>query len=1652
MLTRAKQKAANWWMLFSVLFSTLASFLAGPTFAAQPVFAATPQAAPLLPASAPSSVTLVGTFQSELGCQQVNNTLGGDWEPACPQTHMVSQDGMWVFTATIPAGNYEFKVATNDNWSDTFPGNNRTLNLANQTQLKFYYDDNRITGQYLTYRTLPDNDNSRIFTVPGNFNGELGCADDWQPWCLQTFMKDIDGDGIFTFETKAIPPGNYNFKVATNEAWSNPNYGTGGLNGADIPFSIPALGTQVIFRFNTASSIPSVQVGSSGTAGFGHNSQDSLYRQPFGATNPGTPIKLRFRTFANDVEWVRVRFFSTREGGQFFQNMNKVANKVSCYDSVLSADVCDWWETVYTPTVKTSLYYRFSARYNGVTYFYDDDNFKDGGWGETTPTEQDDSYVVTVFDPQFQPVSWLQNAVIYQIFPDRFRNGNPANDPNPAVEPRYRSEPGNVNASDVIITKTWGSLPEGYCQKYNGSGTPACAENPRGRDYYGGDLKGVQDSLDYLKDLGVTVIYFNPIFEAASNHLYDTQDYKKIDHFFGTQTDWNNLVAAANARNMKIVLDGVFNHVSSDSPYFDRYKHFSDVGACESVSSPYRDWFYFRDLAGGPCAGPNGPNTMTYDAWFGFDSLPVLNKNNQQVRDLVYASNNAGNASDSVARSWLRNGATAWRLDVMGDGSFPDEFWQQFRDAVRATDPNSPIIGELWKKEEILPKILGDMADTTMNYRFRNAILGFFGMVDDKGFPDDRAFDQPPSMFAKKIMSTREDYPDATFYTLMNIMDSHDTARLLWWMTTGDINTTRNPATREFNAANVALAKNRMKLAVIAQMTLPGAPTIYYGDEVALNGDDDPDDRRSFPWDTGQSTPVLAATADANMLAHYKALTQLRANHPELRQGQLKFLLTDDTNRTMAYAMRTPTALSIVAINRHETESKQVRIPVANYLRDGVNFTDALDANRVVAPSTGGYIEITLAPLSAAVLTANAGQDIVGPTNSFTLTATPGNGQVGLSWTAPGGDTAKYNVYRTQVSGGGYTRVATQTNTTTFNDTTVVNGIRYYYIVRSVDAEGNEGASSNEVGATPAFPITYAVLQSPKDITTTQGVTPTQLIYGQVYVNGITNQALPNKPELILAQVGFGPVGSDPNTWTGWVNMDFNAGADDGDNYEYQGRLIPRLVGNFDMLVRFSTDGGLTWAYGGKNGMGIANPGKFTVTDNADTTPPAAPLNLRVSDWGASFIELRWDAVPDAAQYAIYRRVFTPTDTYAAPIATVDAPTTIFTDTTVALGKTYAYVVRAIDPAFNESANSNEVTKTAEPKIVQVTFRVRVPVETPPDDKVYIAGDHPLFGPWNPGKQVLTKTADPRVWEVTVPIQDGLTIPYKYTRGAWEMVENWGVLRGTENRSVTINYGTTGTQLVDNTAEGWSGDNEPDRTKAVQFWRDPLVSATLPANGATVTNPSQVLTVTFSRDILAPADGNITGTVAVKAANGQNISGTVALVTSADSVVFTPSAGWTNGVYTATVSGIRSDLADSVAMQKPYVFTFTVNIPVCTGYVVSIGDDNGACGTLSNALQRAQSAGTPVTITFSTNVVTLTAGLSISGNVTLSGDGQAWANSCSGAPGVTITANGANVPPIQVSNGAKLRSLHIKNFGGIELKLLGGAGPNQAKCLKVSQQ
>ncbi|HSL30718.1 MAG TPA: alpha-amylase family glycosyl hydrolase [Anaerolineales bacterium] len=1346
-------------------------------------------------------VTLVGDLQSELACS-------GDWDPGCAATDLAfdEEDDVYQGVFNVPAGGFEYKVALDRGWDENY-GRFAQLNgpniplTADGSPVKFYYDHK---SHWIT-----SNRNAAIAVAPGNFQSELGCAGDWDPGCLRSWLQDPDEDGIYTFETTTLPAGNYEGKVALNESWDE-NYGQGGIpNGANIAFSVPFDHARVTFRYDAGTHVLTILSGfgednNIAWDGLRHDSRDTLYRTPGGAVPAGTDVLLRFRTFRNDVTGVSVRFFDLNAGAQRLVPMSLAAADVPCYQAGLESFTCDFWQVELDEVDPNNLWYRFIITDGSDTDYYADNTAAlDGGLGSPTEDPVDNSYALMFYDPAFTAPAWAQSASIYQIFPDRFRDGRANNNP----------KTGDIRYDDPVLKLPWGTLPEGYCRNYADAATNCPwrfdttppdwspeKEGPRGRDYFGGDLMGVSQNLNYLKSLGVNTIYFNPIFDAGSNHGYDTQDFYKIDPYFGTQQDWANLVRLADQQGIRIVLDGVFNHLSSDSPIFDRYQHYTTVGACESLASPYRSWFTFHDVTpgSGACVGSTGvPNSANYDGWFGFDSIPVINKNLPEVQQYFLTGQN------SVSRYWLQQGASGWRMDVSGDPSFPNGYWETFRDVTKSTDPESLLISETWQKDSTLLRMLrGDRLDTTMNYRLRDAVIGFLAPqpFDSKGFADSGRIILP-SEFAARLESVREDYPDAAYYSLMNLLDSHDTERLLWTLTPGS----ETRADKEQNTANVAEGKLRQRLASLIQFTVPGAPTVFYGDEVALTGDDDPDDRRTYPW------PGPGTTRDLNMLAHYQTLNTLRRTNEALVQGDFRALLADDESGLVAFGRKTNSQAAIIIINRsNETQSGE--IPVDSYLPDGVILTQAY------LVGTGGPGSVTVAngaingsvgPMSAVILLTGS-VDLAPPAAPSGLQVTEEvDGSVSLAWTVVPG-AAGYNVYRSFLSGGGWERVNGDLLTSAeFTDEGLQNARPYYYVVTALDGAGNESAYSNEVSGLPQLTINWANLQWPPTLTHTISVTNrTENVYGQVYIEGVTSQS--GSSQGLRAQLGFGPDGSDPagNADWAWIEASFNTDA--GNNDEFVASLLPEAVGTYDYAYRYSTSGGRDWLYadldGTDNGYSAAQAGSLTVNPSNDTTPPAAPAGLEVLAASPAGVELEWDAVEGDA--SLYGYEILRSGTSGGPYTQIARVTgTSYTDTSVVESATYFYVVRALDSSFNRSGSSNEVQATAELRTVTVMFSVTVPDTTDATGRsVYIAGflDR-LDGnlpQWDPGGVVLSRV-DATHWTITLTGKEGVQIEYKYALGSWDFVEKDGACAETSNRQLTLNYGTNGTQIVNDTVPNW---------------------------------------------------------------------------------------------------------------------------------------------------------------------------------------------------------------------------------------------------------
>ena len=512
----------------------------------------------------------------------------------------------------------------------------------------------------------------------------------------------------------------------------------------------------------------------------------------------------------------------------------------------------------------------------------------------------------TVYAADFKVPEWAADTVYYYIFPERFRNGDKANDPRPGVT-RYHDKTVEFHAN-------W--LDKPY-RPGSGDGSDEHFNN----DFFGGDLAGIIDKLDYIRDLGANAIYMTPVFEAASNHKYDTADYRRIDPAFGSNADFERLTREAAKRGLRVILDASLNHTGVDSVYFDRFGNHKSVGAFEGgkirADSPYASWYNFD-------ASQIEPHRQ-YKGWVGVSDLPELNKNDPGYRQFAYG------AKDGVMQLWLDRGAAGWRMDVAP--WVPDDFWREWRSAIKAHRADAITIAETWWDASKF--LLGDMFDSTMNYIFRNTVIEY------------AAGGKATALYAN-IELMREAYPPQAFYALMNLLSTHDQARSLHHL--GWHDDTRDPAV-------VAMAKQRFKLAVFFQMVFPGSPAVYYGDEVGVTGGDDPLNRATYPW------ADLGGKPDLDLLAEFKKLIQLRQDHAVLRRGSIDapLLVTD---HLVVLARRLGQTWAITATNNAAT-AQWVDVAVPAGLR-AAQLVDVLGA--VPVEVRGGRLRFEVPALYGRVL------------------------------------------------------------------------------------------------------------------------------------------------------------------------------------------------------------------------------------------------------------------------------------------------------------------------------------------------------------------------------------------------------------------------------------------------------------------------------------------------------------------------------------------------------------------------------------------------------------------------------------------------------------------------------------------------------------
>lgn len=585
------------------------------------------------------------------------------------------------------------------------------------------------------------------------------------------------------------------------------------------------------------------------------DSRNPVYRSPVGAVAEGTQVHFKI-TLPRSLHCSAARLTVKDDAAGTEQSLGM-------FWCGMNGDDREWWECDFTPEKPGLYFYGFSVdTQQGAKRLA-----RGAHSGAVLSDAASRLWQLTVYRRGFRTPDWLSGGVMYQIFPDRFFSSG---------------EPKTGVPGDRRMHGFWGEMPD-------------WAPNAQGKitntDYFGGDLAGIRQRLGRLKELGVTCLYLNPIFESHSNHRYDTADYSRIDPLLGTEQDFTLLCREAKRQGIRVLLDGVFNHTGSDSLYFNREGRYPGPGAYQSQESPYYGWYHFR----------RWPDD--YDCWWNFKTLPNVDERNPGYRAYLCGEN-------GIIRKWLRAGASGWRLDVADE--LPDDFLEEIRAAAKEEDRDAVVLGEVWedasnkcaygKRRQYL---FGEQLDSVMNYPFRSAVLGFL-----------TGMDAADSM--EMIQSVLENYPPQVIRILMNHIGTHDTERALTVLGGEPMNgrgrewqsrTRLSPEQRERGL-------RRLRLAAMLQFTLPGVPCVYYGDETGVEGYRDPFNRACYPW--GQE--------DGALLDWYRKLGGLRATCGALKDIAFTPVLAQGS--CLAYLRGGETEQLLCAVNAGETE-QTVALPPA---------------------------------------------------------------------------------------------------------------------------------------------------------------------------------------------------------------------------------------------------------------------------------------------------------------------------------------------------------------------------------------------------------------------------------------------------------------------------------------------------------------------------------------------------------------------------------------------------------------------------------------------------------------------------------------------------------------------------------------------------
>lgn len=630
-----------------------------------------------------------------------------------------------------------------------------------------------------------------------------------------------------------------------------------------------------------------------------HVTSSLEYRDPFGAARVGGPVTLRIDVWDEPNCTAQLRLW-TDENGEELIDMEPSA----LGDAIR-------FTASFTPKEPQIVWYSFNITTEGGEVW------RYGATAERSTGEGDfaygdpPSFQITCYDVMRSSFpDWYKDGIVYQIFPDRFARGN---DWEMRVDEALEL---HKNGPKRVIVDDWYQTPR-YKRAEDGS----IAE----WEFYGGTLEGIREHLDYLAGLGVTVLYLNPIFEAQSSHRYDTGNYMMIDPMLGDEASFTRLCEDARARGISIILDGVFNHTGSDSLYFNRFDNYDSLGAFQSEDSPYRDWYKLCEDG-------------TYSCWWGVDALPDLEESNPEYRELICGEN-------GVVRKWLRAGARGWRLDVADE--LPDDFIAEIKAAELAEKPHALLIGEVW--EDATTKVAygrlrkyfhGHELDGVMNYPLRHAVLDY---LTDK---------ITAQQLADALEQLCENYPGEAFMSTLNLLGSHDRVRLMNILGDSPHRSTlgeEQKAAFRLDKNHHSLAVSRLWVAALMQMTLPGVPCIYYGDEAGMEGYSDPFNRGPYPW----------GREDTNCTTIYRNAIAIRKALPVFTKGVFRpFALNDDV---FGYWRHDGETYVCVLINRSLSKSHTVHVPMR-----GEAVSDVISGRPVKVKD--GEAEVFMWPLGTSVL------------------------------------------------------------------------------------------------------------------------------------------------------------------------------------------------------------------------------------------------------------------------------------------------------------------------------------------------------------------------------------------------------------------------------------------------------------------------------------------------------------------------------------------------------------------------------------------------------------------------------------------------------------------------------------------------------------